>query len=128
MLRVHRLAGVVLVALLAFYAGGAMRTSAATTATATLVASDDGYVDSSRPTRTGTGDELEVDAKPTLRSYVKFDLSSIRGTVTSAVLKLTATSSSKLGFDVREVASSSWSERSLTYSTAPAYSASIGAS
>ena len=119
--------GVVVVVSLALAAGAVAHTHA--TATATLGATDDGYVDSSRPTKAnGTGAKLQVDARPVQRSYLKFDLSSIDGTVTSAVLRLTATSSSTAGFDVREVADSSWSESTLTYANAPAYSSSIGAS
>jgi len=108
--------------------GGAVtRTSAATTATTTLVATEDGYVDSSRPLKTfGAADRIQVDARPVLRSYLKFDLSSIDGTVTSAVLRLTATSASKVGFGVREVANASWSESTLRYTNAPGFSAPIG--
>jgi len=114
--------------------GGAVtRTSAAptsdaaTTAVATLIATDDGYVDSSRPLKTfGAADTLQVDARPVLRSYVKFDLSVIEGTVTRAVLRLTATSASEVGFSVREVSDSSWSERTLRYANAPVFSAPTG--
>ena len=74
----------------------------------------------------GSNEKLQIDAKPVLRSYLKFDLSSIDGTVTSAVLKLTATAKSTVGFDVREVSDTMWSEGSLTYNNSPAFSPSIG--
>ncbi len=123
------LIGLVVTALLLIGGGAVKRTSAATTATTTLVATDDGSVSSSRPMKTfGTADRLQVDASPVLRSYLKFDLSSIDGTVTSAVLKLTATSASKVGFGVREVADSSWSESRLRFANAPDFSGSIGVS
>jgi len=102
-------------------------TLAAISSTATLVATDDGYVNSSRPAKSfGSARNLQVDASPIERSYVRFDLSSINGTVTKAVLKLTATSSSGAGFDVRKVAESSWREKTLTYASAPAFSGPIG--
>ena len=122
----------VVVGLLLLGGGAATRTSAATTAgtaTMTLVATDDGHVDASRPAKTfGTGDRLPVGARPALRSYLKFDLTSIDGMVTGAVLKLTATSASKVGFGVREVADSSWSEGRLRYANAPVLSGPIGVS
>jgi hypothetical protein len=123
------LIGLVVAALLLIGGGAVTRTSAATAVTTTLVATDDAYVSASRPTKTfGTADRLQVDASPVLRSYLKLDLSSIDGTVTSAVLELTATSASKVGFGVREVADSSWSESRLTYAKAPVISGSIGVS
>src|SRR5262249_34578726 len=104
LLRVRRLVGGAVVALL-LGAGGVTGTHAAATSTASLVPTDDGYVSSSQPTKTfGSGRNLEVDASPVQRSYLKFDLSSINGTVTRAVLRLTATSSSSAGFGVRKVA------------------------
>ncbi len=54
--------------------------------------------------------------------YVQFDLSSIEGRVTSAVLELTAGSDSSAngsGTDVYLAASSAWSEDTLTWNTRP---------
>jgi hypothetical protein len=108
---------------LLFGAGGLTNTHAAATSTATLVPTDDGYVSSSQPTKSfGDATGLEVDARPVQRSYLKFDLSSIEGTVTRAALRLTATSPSTAGFSVRKVANSSWTEKALTYAHAPAFS------
>ena len=127
MVGIRSLIGFVVVVLLVLGGEAVSRTSVATTATTTLVATDDGYVDSSRPNKTfGTADRLQIGASPKLRSYLKFDLSSVDGTVTSAVLKLTATSAGKAGFGVREVADSSWSESSLEYANAPDFSRPIG--
>ena len=68
-------------------AAGAPRTGLAktTTATATLVATDDAYVNASQATKNySNATTLQVDASPIVRSYLKFDLSSINGTVTGA--------------------------------------------
>jgi hypothetical protein len=100
---------------------------AAGTATVTLVATDDGYVDASRATKSfGNASTLRVDGNPVARSYLKFNLSSVNGTVKSAVLKLTTTTASAAGFDVRRVASSSWTEGALEYSNEPAVSRTMG--
>ena len=117
----------VLAALLAL--SGSSRTSAAATSMTTLAPTDDAYVSSGAPARNfGSNEKLQVDAKPVLRSYLKFDLSSIDGTVTNAVLQLTATSRSTIGFDLREVADTSWSENAITYATAPPVASSVGSS
>ncbi len=116
-----------LVTLTALGGGAAARTHAAATATATLDPTDDSYVAANSPTKNfGSNEKLQIDAKPVLRSYLEFDLSSIDGTVTSAVLRLTATAKSTVGFDVREVSDTTWSEGSLTYNNSPAFSPSIG--
>ena len=78
--------------------GAASRTSAPTTATATIVATEDGYVSSTRPSKSfGNAGRLEVDARPAVRSY-----------------------------GLGEVTDSPWSEGSLRYATAPALSGPIG--
>jgi hypothetical protein len=121
------LAGLVVALLLLLAGAAAAPTGAATTASTTLAATDDGYVDASRPRRTfGSADMLRVGRRPVLRSYLRFDLSSLEGAVTRAVLQLTATSASRAGLDVREVADSSWRESTLRYANAPRFSGPIG--
>ena len=127
------LSGLAAVALFLLIGGAAVaRTGAATkpprtTVTAALVATDDGFVKASQPRMSfGNADTLQVDASPIVRSYLKFNLSSINGTVTRAILELTTTTASTAGFDIRRVARSGWTEGALEYSNAPAVSGRMG--
>jgi len=85
----------------------------------TLTATADAKVDASVPTTNFATVALRVDASPDVRSYVKFDTSSVTGTVLSATLKIWATSSQSVGFDVYAVGDSSWTETGLTYANQP---------
>jgi hypothetical protein len=81
----------------------------------------DTYVDSSTPgTSFGSNVKLRVDSSPTVRSYVRFSVSGLTGTVTSVQLRIFATSALAAGFDLDSVADNSWPEN-ITYSTAPAF-------
>jgi Calcineurin-like phosphoesterase len=92
-------------------------------ATSTPVA--DAYVDAGHPKNAyGTKTDLKADASPVLRTFVRFDVQGVSGTVTKATLRLYAKSASKIGFDVRDVADDSWTE-SVTHATAPAVSAGV---
>jgi len=125
MVRAARLLAIVLAAILVLGGGAVTTTNAAATATATLDATDDAYVAAGAPTRNfGSADKLQIDARPVLRSYLKFDTAAIDGTVTNAVLKLTPTAKSTVGFDLRDVTDASWSEGTLTYANAPGFSGS----
>jgi hypothetical protein len=87
--------------------------------TTTLTATADAKVDSSvAATNFGTV-ALRVDASPDVRSYVKFDTTSVTGTVQSATLRIWATSAQSVGFDAYAVSDSSWTEGGLTYANQP---------
>ena len=86
---------------------------------ATVTATADAKVVSSAPTTNYATAALRVDALPDVRSYVKFDTSSVTGTIQSATLRIWATSSQGVGFDVYSVGDSSWTETGLTYSNQP---------
>ena len=88
--------------------------------TTTLHAIADAKVDSSVPTTNFGTVALRVDASPDVRSYLKFDTSSLTGTVQSATLRIWATSSQSVGFDVYAVGDSGWNETGLTYANQPA--------
>jgi acid phosphatase type 7 len=86
----------------------------------TLTPQADAYVDSSSPgTNFGTRVTLRVDGSPTVRSYLRFDLSALSGTISQARLRIYANSSAAGGIRVYPVSSSTWSETGITYSTAP---------
>ncbi len=106
----------VLVAALAFFIPAA---SAASTVSASPVA--DAYATSASPTaNTGTQTQLRIDGSPLVRSYLRFDLRSVTGSVTSAKLHVHANSASTAGYDVDTTDGASWTETGLTWSNAPA--------
>src|SRR5207248_1573606 len=72
--------------------------------TTTVPAAADSYVDASVPaTNYGTLTKVRVDSSPDTRSYLRFDLSGVVGSVTHATLTVTPTSSLAAGIDARGV-------------------------
>lgn len=96
--------------------------------TVTLTATADGWVDSANASRSyGSASTLEVDGKPASAAYLKFDATGLGGSVQQAVLRLRVSSSGSTGAQsVRTVASTSWTESALTWSTRPAVGSAIG--
>jgi hypothetical protein len=69
--------------------------------------------------------------KTEYRSYLKFDLTGVTGTLTSATLRLYTTDSSSSGYDTWSVANTSWVETgagSITWANKPALGTNLGAS
>jgi hypothetical protein len=82
----------------------------------------DSYVNEPSPTvNYGTSTALRVDGSPFVRSYLRFNVQGLAGTITKATLRVYATSSSSIGYDVRSVSDNSWDERTLNYTNAPAF-------
>jgi hypothetical protein len=81
----------------------------------------DAYVSQARPTRNfGSDPTLRACACPNLRrSYLRFDVTRLAGTVTSATLRLYGKSTSQVGYSVRSVASAEWIEDQITFANAP---------
>ena len=83
----------------------------------------DSYVDSSQASSNfGTNTALRVDSSPTIRTYLKFTLSGLTGTVNQATLRVFATSAQSTGYDVFAVSDTSWIESgagSLNFNNAP---------
>ena len=102
------------------------------TATITLNPVADAYVDSLSPsTNYGTSVSLRVGTSLTTtdRSYLRFDLSGVAGTVQSASLKLYANSTQSVGYSVYGVPDTTWGESTINWSNAPPFgSVSGGAS
>ncbi|WP_299442025.1 DNRLRE domain-containing protein [uncultured Phycicoccus sp.] len=95
----------------------------------TFPAAADSWVDANSPTTNrGTQKTMRVDASPDRRGYVRFDVSGLAGTVTSAVLRIRANSTHSAGFEVRDVADDSWAETGITYSNAPSPGSLLGTS
>ncbi len=90
------------------------------TATYTFPAVADAYVASDLTSSNfGSSGMLKADASPDYRSYLRFNVADITGTVTSATLRLYATSSSAAGYRVHNVTSQTWEEGSVNYANAP---------
>lgn len=95
----------------------------------TLTPEADAYVSASNPSRNfGSGTALRVDGSPVLRTYLRFDLTSIPESPIRATLRFYAQSTHRTGFEIRPVRDSSWGERSITYQNAPEPEATVVAS
>jgi hypothetical protein len=56
-------------------------------------------------------------------SYLRFEVQGLPGTVTQATLRIFTNSSSSTGYEVRNVADTSWGESTINYTNAPVYDA-----
>ena len=97
--------------------------SATTSTTATFTPVADSYVDSSQAgINFGTSNIIRVDASPTVRTYLKFNVNGVPGTATQATLRVFANSALNTGYDVFAVSDTSWIESGtggITYTNAP---------
>src|SRR5689334_6943729 len=95
-------------------------TAYATTTSTTFSATADAYVNQSYPdTNYGTATALRLDSSPVSHAFLRFSVQNVSGSVTGATLRFYANSSSPSGLSVAGVASTSWSESSITYNNAP---------
>lgn len=86
-------------------------------------------MDASAPTTNhGTATALRVDGSPVDRSYVRFNVSGLTGSATSATLQIWATSAQSTGYDAFSVADNTWGETTITDSNAPPFGAKLGSS
>jgi acid phosphatase type 7 len=112
------------VVLCAAAALGALPASAASTVS--VPATADAYVGAGTPsTNFGTSVQLRIDGSPVSRTYLRFDLRSISGSVTNANLQLYANSASGMGYQVSNTGAT-WTETGLTYSNSPAVGTLVG--
>jgi hypothetical protein len=80
----------------------------------------DAYVNESSPAQNyGIALTLRADASPILRSYLRFDLQGLSGTITRVTLRVFTGSGSTTGYEVRHVADNAWGESTINYSNAP---------
>jgi hypothetical protein len=92
--------------------------------TATFVAAADAFVYQSYPaTNYGSAPQLRVDGSPIMRSFVRFNVQGLSGTVAKATLRIYANSSSSSGYAVRGAGDSNWGESTINYGNAPAVAA-----
>jgi hypothetical protein len=118
--------GVAVIALLAVVSSGA---GVAASTPVTFTPTDDAEADSTAPsTPRGPTAEGRVDGDPIRRVFLRFNVSGLTTPVSRATLRLYSRTGHSIGFDVRNVASTDWSEATLTHDNAPASSATIAGS
>jgi hypothetical protein len=106
-------------------------TATATQATAVLTFTPvaDAYVYQSNPTTNyGTSNLLRADGSPIMRSYLRFNLQGINGTVRRVTLRIYANSASSAGYNIGNVTDNTWTESTINYNNAPAIGTSVGTS
>jgi len=97
--------------------------------TTTFTSTADSYVDSSNAsTNYGSATQIRVDGSPDVRSYLRFNVQGLSGTVTSATLRVYANSALSAGYDAHGVSDNSWTESGITYNNAPPQGSVIGSS
>jgi len=101
---------------------GLADTSAAATTTLTFAPSADAHVRADRPNANfGASTKLQVDNSPVFHTLFKFTVTGIgTNAVSSAKLRLRAASSSSVGGYFFRTASTSWTESTVNWSSAPA--------
>jgi len=88
----------------------------------TLNPAADSYVnESSSMMNYGNASTLRADGSPLVRSYLRFDIQGLSGTVTRATLRILTNSSSSTGYEVRGVPDNSWGESTINFANAPAF-------
>jgi hypothetical protein len=84
-------------------------------------------VDANNPaTNYGALATLRVDASPIVRSYLRFNVQGVNGTVTRATLRVFANSASSSGVGVSGVSDNTWIETGINYNSAPPPGSSLG--
>jgi hypothetical protein len=63
---------------------------------------------------------LRADASPIVRSYLRFNVQGLTGTVTRATLRVFSNSASSAGYEVRNVTDNTWGELTINFTNAPA--------
>jgi len=79
-------------------------------------------------TNYGTSNLLRTDGSPIMRSYLRFNIQGVSGTVTRVTLRVYANSASSAGYDIGNVTDNTWSESTINYNNAPAIGNSVGTS
>lgn len=81
----------------------------------------DAFAIASRPNgNLGGAATLRIDASPVTNSYLRFNVQGVTGAVTQATLRIYTQSTSTPGFNVHQVADTTWGELTLNGSNAPA--------
>jgi hypothetical protein len=89
----------------------------------------DSYVRSDKPnTNFGTESLLHTGAKPLMTSYLRFNVGTLGGAITGAVLRVFTITDGHDPISVRQVSDTTWAETTITYANAPPPSSTVLAS
>jgi hypothetical protein len=92
------------------------------TGIATLIPAADSYVDASAPTSNfGRLTQVRIDGSPSDRTFLRFTVTGVTGTVVSAVVRVYANSAQTTGYDLYSVANNNWVETAITDANAPPF-------
>jgi hypothetical protein len=105
------------------------RTPTAISPQVTVTPVADSYVNASSPTiNYGTATTFRVDGSPIVRSYLRFTVTGLNGTVTRATLRVFANSAASSGVTANMVNNNTWSETGINYNNAPPLGGALGSS
>jgi hypothetical protein len=71
---------------------------------------------------------LQVNSSPTVRSYLRFTVQGLNGTVTHATLRIFTNSASSSGVTASSVSNNTWTESTINYNNAPPMDSSLDSS
>jgi hypothetical protein len=104
-------------------------TSGGTSGTFTFTPLADTYANSGSPTiNYGNANTFRVDGSPIVRSYLRFAVQGLNGTVTRATLRIFANSAASSGCVANIVGDNTWTETGLNYNNAPPLGSALGSS
>jgi acid phosphatase type 7 len=88
--------------------------------TSVFSSTDDSYVDASNAIANfGSAMTFRVDGSPIVRTYIRFNVQGVSGTITRVRLRVFANSSSSSGYTVSGVSDNTWNELTINYNNAP---------
>jgi hypothetical protein len=105
-----------------------LRDATATSSTSRFVPLADAYVSQARPHQNfGSAPRLHTRARPKLeRSFLRFEVAHLPGSVTAARLRLYAGTLSRGGYSVHRVPAGDWAEDTITFANAPTPGSVVG--
>ena len=104
-------------------------TATAVSSLFTFLPSADAYVNAESLTSNyGSSTSLRADASPEVRSYLRFSVQGLNGTVTRATLRVFANSASSQGCSAHGVSNNTWTESTINFSNAPSVGGALGSS
>jgi len=69
---------------------------------------------------------VRVDGSPIVRSYLRFNVQGLNGTINKVTLRIFANSASSSSLVVNSVSNNTWTETTINYNNAPPIGSSIG--